>query len=243
MGFMRALDWFPSSPLPVPPPRLPLTSELPSTLRPHGNLSRRRPSTTETNPTPSWCPETLPSKPGSLLRPHLPRLEPLPTRPLLRPPLSAPLETLPPRTPLMPTLLSLALTLPRLLLRVSGPVPLLPLLLLPRRTLLLLHLPELLRLPPRPPTIPLLPRPVLPTSPPPRLPRRLPRPPRRPASPLLLPTVPGPLLILPPRVPPPLPLTLLLLPPSPEPLPSLPIRTTPTLSRKDTLTDSSTDQS
>merc|ERR1712160_103283 len=116
-----------------------------------------------------------------------------------------------------PTLLSLALTLPRLLLRVSGKKPLLPLLLLPPRTLLLLHLPELLRLPPRPP--------------------------RRPASPLLLPTVPGPLLILPPRVPPPLPLTLLLLPPSPEPLPSLPIRTTPTLSRKDTLTDSSTDQS
>merc|ERR1711957_624054 len=127
-------------------------------------------------------------------------------------------------------MLSLALTLPRLLLRVSGKRPLLPLLLLPRRTLLLLHLPELLRLPPRPPTIPLLPRPVLPTSPPPSLPRRPPR-------------LPGPLLMVPPRLLPPLPLTLLLLPPSPEPLPSLPIKTTPTLSPPDTLTDSSTDQS
>merc|ERR1711957_1087172 len=130
----------------------------------------------------------------------------------------------PPRTPLMPTLLSLALTLPRLLPRVSGKRPLLPLLLLPRRTLDLSMMPRLLRLPPRPPTRP-------------------PRPPRRSVPPLLLPTVPGPLLMLPPRGPPPLPLTLLLLPPSPEPLPSLPIRTTPTLSRKDTLTDSSTDQS
>merc|ERR1711957_662346 len=185
------------------PPRRPLTSELPSTLRPHGTLSRPRPSITETHPTNSWMPETLPSKPGSLLRP----------------PLSSPLETLPPRTPLMPEMLSLLLTLVLLLPRVSGPVPLLPVLLLPRRTLLLLHLPNKLRLPPRPPTIPLLPRPVLPTSPPPSLPRRPPRPPRR------------------------LPLTLLLLPPSPEPLPSLPISLTPTLSPPDTLTDSSTDQS